>query len=225
MSTVITPSFALTLGNLRSLVVPNYTGETLPSVVTVSPRGALIVNQDLPERAELTRLGAGVVQRTAAVAAVTAIPTTTASATLWNGEQPGGKVYIIDAINVTCTSSNGAASMFSIVAMVPIATSATVPATSDTVVANSLSGRTYAGKGQCSHAVTVVDNGWFSIGNTFNTGALTATVGAQVEIPVNGSIVLAPQYLLALACVAQSGTANVKFSIRYFEVQLPAVTV
>jgi hypothetical protein len=183
------------------------------------------MTQDAPERAEVTRLGYAVTQRSGAVACVTAIPTTTAAFTLWNGEAAGGKLYIIDSINWTCTTSAAAASMFSLVVMIPVATFTAAPTTADTVVADSLSGRTYAGKGVMSHSVTVTDNGWWSIGNTFNS-TLTATVGAQIEAPVNGAIVLAPGYILCIACVAANTTAVGKVSVKYFEVpSLPAITV
>jgi hypothetical protein len=224
MSTVITPSYALQLGNLRSLVVPNFTGEQLPVPIGVNPRGSLVAQQDLPERAELTRLGSCYVQRSAAVSALQAIPTVTAPVTFWNGEPAGGKSYIIDSINCTCTTTVGAATMLSMVGMIPIATSATAPATADTVVANSTTGRAYAGKGVMSHTVTVVDNGWFSIGGTNNAAALTATVGLQIEVAVYGAIILAPGYLLALAPLAAAAGAF-KFCIRYFEVAIPTVTV
>src|SRR5512146_1524614 len=131
MSTVLNPSYALTLGNLRSLVVPTYTGESLPSSVGINPRGAVITTQDLPPRAELTRFGNSVVHRTDEVACVTAIPTTTAPHTFWNGEANGGKSYVIDRLVWTCTTSAAAASAFSLVAVVNVAATATVPSTAD----------------------------------------------------------------------------------------------
>ena len=112
MSTVLNPSYALTLGNLRSLVVPTLTNEGQPAPLYVDPRGAALVSQDLPERAEIARLGGTVIMRTDEVACVTAVPTTTAAHTLWNGESAGGKSYVIDRITWTCTTSNAAASSF-----------------------------------------------------------------------------------------------------------------
>lgn len=224
MSTVLNPSYALTLGNLRSLVVPTYTNESGPATIGVDPRGAILASQDLPERAELARLGGTVIMRTDEVACVTAIPTTTAAHTLWNGESAGGKSYVIDRVTWTCTTSNAAASAFSLVAVVNKTATATVPATADTQAQTVYTtGKGYAGKAKTSHAVTVVDDVWFPIGISFVT-ALTATVGSQLDAPINGMIVLAPGYVMGVSCVAQSTTGKGKLAFWFHEVQIPTVT-
>lgn len=224
MSTVLNPSYALIEGNIRSLVVPSNTNEANPGVATVDPRGVLYVSQDLPERAEIARLGSTVIMRTDEVACVTAIPTTTAPHTLWNGESPGGKSLVLDKITWTCTTSNAAASMFSLLAVVNKASTATVPSTADTQAQTVYTtGKGYSGKARVSHAVTVVDDVWFPIGGAFVT-ALSATVGAQVEANLNGMIVLAPGYVMGVACVAQSTTGKGKLAFWFHEVQIPTAT-
>ena len=66
---------------------------------------------------ELTRRGTTFGKLTDAVAAIaTAIPTTTAAHTLWNGEPIGGKCYIIDSLTWYCITSTGAASSFGMLA-------------------------------------------------------------------------------------------------------------
>ncbi len=190
------------------------------------------VVQGLPPRTELTRIGGSYVIRTAEIACVTAVPTTSAPATLWNGEaqpstayptSPGGLVYVIDYLGWLCTTSAGAASMFELLALIPKAPVAANPATADTLVINGLSGQPYNGLAAISHTVTVVDDGWFSVGNKVET-ALAATVGAALEIPIEGGIIIPPGHLLALACIAVNNTAKGKFMIRYHEVEIPVVT-
>lgn len=224
MSTTISPSAALFYGNLRNLVVPTNTNEGQPNPAGVDPRGAVYVSQDLPERGELARLGGSVIMRTDEVACVTAIPTTTAAHTLWNGESAGGKSLVIDKITWTCTTSAAAASAFSLVAVVNKTSSATAPATADTQAQTVYTtGRGYAGKAKPSHTVTVVDDVWFPIGISFVT-ALTATVGSQLEANINGMIVLAPGYVMGVSCVAVNTTAKGKLAFWFHEVQIATVT-
>jgi hypothetical protein len=225
MSTVLNPSYALTLGNLRSLVVPTLTNEGQPAPLYVDPRGAALVSQDLPERAELARLGGTVIMRTDAVACVTAVPTTTAAHTLWNGESAGGKSYVIDRITWICTTSAGAASAFSFVAVVNKASTASVPATADTQAQTVYTtGKGYAGKAKTSHTVTVVDDVWFALGQTTTPSALTGTVGVGLDAPVNGAIVLAPGYVMGVSVMAVNTTAKGTCHFWFHEVQIPTVT-
>jgi hypothetical protein len=225
MSTVITPSFALTLGNLRSLVVPSYTTEGLPATVGANPRGAMFVHQDLPERSELARLGTCYIGRSAARVSVTAIPTTSGGVGFWNGELPGGKAYVIDSIAATATVDNTADTMLSLVCMVSSSTSATAPGSAGAGVVNSTTGRTYAGKATFSITITGLTDQWFTLGSSSNTAATGHSVGLQVEAYIGGAIILAPQYFLALNSIAQSATNQVKFVIKWYEVAIPVVTI
>lgn len=224
MSTVLNPSYALTLGNVRSLVVPSNTNEASPGLVGVDPRGALYVSQDLPERAELARLGGTVIMRTDSVACVTAVPTTTAAHTLWNGESAGGKSYVIDRITWICLTSAAAASSFALVAVVNKTSTATAPATADTQAQTVYTtGKGYGGKAKTSHTVTVVDDVWFSLGQTFNT-PLTATIGSTLDAQINGAIVLAPGYVMGVSVVAVNTTAKGTLHFWFHEVQIPTAT-
>lgn len=218
-SPIILPAF----GNVRNLVVPNTPGEGIPAALAVNPRGEQLVNQVLPERAELVRLGNSFVIKTAAVVCVTALPTTTAPAHIWNGEPPGGKTYVIDGIAWTCTTSAGAASMFGLIAQVNILPVTANPATTDTLVASSLNGRKYAGRAGMGHTATVVNDNWIALGNNVST-PLTATVGLSLDVPVQGLIQIPPGYLLGLGVVAVNATAAGMFCVRYHEVQLTEQT-
>jgi hypothetical protein len=177
-------------------------------------------------------MGGSFVLRTPEVACVTAVPTTTAPFTLWNGEaQPsatfplhaGGLVYVIDAIGWLCTTSAGAASMFQLLALIPKLPVAAQPDTAGTLVINGQSGQPYSGLAKVSVTVTVVDDGWFSAGNKAET-PLTATGGLGLEVAFEGGLIVPPGHLLALACLAVNTTAKGKFMIRYHEVELPVVT-
>lgn len=225
MSTVLNPSYALTLGNVRSLVVPSNTNEASPGLIGVDPRGAMYVSQDLPERAEIARLGSTVIMRSDEVACVTAIPTTTAAHTLWNGESAGGKSLILDRITWQCTTSAAAASAFALVAVVNKASTASAPATADTQAQTVYTtGRGYAGKAKTSHTVTVVDDVWFPLGQSTTPSALTGTVGVTIDVSLGGLIVLAPGYVMGISCVAVNTTAKGKVAFWFHEATIPTTT-
>jgi hypothetical protein len=203
--------------------VQNNPNDLTSSFDYVNPRGELLVAQAQSPRTEIVRLGNSWVYNTAAVACVTAIPTTTAPFYLWNGEALGGKAYIIDRIVWTCTTSAGVASMFSLVAMINKARVTAAPATADSAAVDTASGnKSYNGNATVGHTATVTNDNWFPIGQTFNC-TLTATVGAQIEVLFDGGLILPPQSLLSIACVAANTTAVGKCAIFGHEVQIPVV--
>lgn len=225
MSTVFSPTAALFYGNLRNLVVPTATNEGNPTILGVGPRGDALVSQDLPERSQIARLGSTVIMRTDSVACVTAVPTTTAAHTLWNGETTGsGKAYVIDRITWVCLTSAAAATNFSMQGVVNKTAAASVPATADTQAQTVYStGRGYSGKARVSHTVTVVDDVWFPLGNTLVT-ALTTTIGHTLDVPINGEIILAPGYVMGVSIMAVNTTAKGTLCWWFHEVTLPVVT-
>src|SRR5438132_3345792 len=67
--------------------------------ISATTRGGLLIQQDLPERSELVRLGnsyGAQIPTGSAFTFVAAWPTTRAELVLWNGEATGGKSYVID---------------------------------------------------------------------------------------------------------------------------------
>jgi hypothetical protein len=207
----------------RNQLVPNL-NELQTTDVFGSPRGEQIITQGTPERMEMVRLGNSWVIRTAAIACVTAIPTTTASSYLWNGEPSGGKSYVIDNIGWICTTSAAAASMFGLLLCLNKAPLTAAPATADTLNIATLNGRGYGGNAATGHTATVVDDNWWSVGNSGNTNALTATGGYTLWCVLEGSVIITPGRILGLACIAVNTTAAGKFIIQYHEVQIPNVT-
>ena len=206
----------------RRLGLPDY-AEGNQGRYHINPRGNLLASQDLPERTEIVRLGDSWAKQTDAVAAVTALPTTTAAHTLWNGEPPGAtaKTYVIDAIGWVCTTSNAAASRFTMVVCNNILPVTAVPATSDTqATVSTLNGRPYPGRAKTSHTVTVVNDLWWPIGQSAET-ALSATVGASLWVDVRGLLQVQPGGLLGVSIIAQSTTAVGRLVYVWHEVPLP----
>ena len=204
---------------VRGTTVPTYY-DAQEGYLQCNPRGDLILSQALPERAELNRLGCGIVISCTAQAtlALGAIPTTTAPSYIWNGELGGGKIYIIDRINWVCTTSAAAATYFQICVCVGRA-SVTQPATIDTLTTMSTNGRKYGGRCGTGNQATVTNDGWYTIGTPSQT-TLTATKGMAVEAQVYGSIIINPGCLLSLACLSVNGTSVGQFFITMYEVAL-----
>lgn len=191
--------------------------------LALDPFGGLVVSQGLPPLAELVRQGQSWYKVTDAENCVTAIPTTTAPHTFWNGNPTGGKSMVIDRLSWMCSVSAAAASMFSMVGMVNRFPLSAQAATADTATGvQGLAGSPpYTGGAKTSHTVTVVNDGWLPLSETFHSGALTATVGISLVVPVEGRIVLPPGYALSLAVLAANTTAEGVVGFAWHEMQLP----
>jgi hypothetical protein len=183
------------------------------------PTGEMLSAQSLPERAAIVRLGRSWVKCTDAVACVTAIPTTTAPHTFWNADSR--RSMIIDRVSWQCSTSAGAASMFSLLGMLNVLPVAAQPSTTDTATGiTGLSGKANGSSVKSSHTVTVVNDQWFPLGQIGFPGALTATVGAQIDTAINGLIIVPPLSLLSFAVVAANTTAVGKISLFWHDVEL-----
>ena len=169
---------------------------------------------------ELTRRGTTFGKLTDAVAAIaTAIPTTTAAHTLWNGEPIGGKCYIIDSLTWYCITSTGAASSFGMLACLNPTAVTAQPATADTLTkVTSMNGRVYTGAAVTSHTVTVVDDGWWPLNvQTAFPGAGTVTGGLTLHAAIDGRIILPPQRLLCVSVSTVGTTATGNLFVRWSE--------
>lgn len=206
---------------VRGTQIDNF-GQGTPQSPQITPRGESLVAQATAALQEYIRQGQSWSKLSDEVVCVTAVPTTTASFALWNGEPQGGKCYIIDSLAWVCTTSAGAASKFAMVVQLDSKLYTAQPATADTATGIfSRSGRgAYSGRAKSSKTVTVLDSGWMPVGNSIET-ALTATGGAQIEAQINGGLILQPQQLLCVAVIAVNNTAAGKVSYRWTEMPLP----
>jgi hypothetical protein len=205
---------------VKSLLAPSVGELVQTDNLYTNPRGDQYVTLGVPAKTDIVRQGRGAIVKTGAIACVTALPTTTASAYLWNGEPVTSNVcYVIDRIAWTCTTSAAAASMFALAICVGKA-AVTQPATTQTLVAATLNGRQYVGAAGMGITATITDDGWTTLGNSIDTNALTATVGASLDVPVDGGLIIAPGRLLSLACIAVNTTAAGRFFVHFHEVEL-----
>jgi hypothetical protein len=210
-----------TYGNVRSSFATNYSeGDAR---LNINSRGDLCIAQGLPPNVELSRLGGSYFgkQATSVVClTTTALPTTVAAATLFNGESNGGKSYIVTAVGMLTDTSAGAAAYFQCFAETSILPLTTAPATTDVGNIRALAGgKVYGGKANIAKTVTVTDNGWIPVGPVVET-ALTATIGRSCGGLLYEPFIVPPGYLIAVAVNATNATAAGKCFFYWHEVQL-----
>lgn len=177
-------------------------------------RGDSLVALGMPGVAEVVRMreSYGAIAATA-VAPVVALPTTTAQLSLWNGEQQGGKSYVIDSVFAHVVVSAGVATGVGIVGMINKRAAAQMVAD---ITPFGLAGHVYAGSGIVDVGATVVDDGWHPIGNSIIGPA--SQVAMNVDIPVNGLYIVPPGGAFSIAVVANTVTTiTAKMGFRWHE--------
>jgi hypothetical protein len=213
-------------GWVRKLVPSDYATEKGDARPDINSRGDMCVVQALPELTELVRLGnSWQVALSTGLAALTALPTTVAGLSLWNGEQGGGKSYAIDSFGsveevIDATQADTTA-LFALNNIVPVA------APTDAALSiRSLSGRKYAGKARTVSGATVTNDGWFGHGAEAQSPLAPAVAGANWKVneaKVRGLYLVAPQGMFSVQAVKAGAAAAAQqfFFIRFHEVQIP----
>ena len=217
------PLTATTKGLVRGQFnVPGALAENSDQRSFITPRGEQLVSIGLPGNTDLIRLAGSYYEMNAtAIVPGAAIPTTTASSTLWNGELPTGKTLVVTGAYGFSFTSQAAAAFYQLIYNVSALPVAAQPATADDgVVRSFLVGKTYGGKAKVSKTVTIVDNGWKAIGPQVSTGALTATIGYSYGGQFPEPILIPPGHTISLVTLGiAAGTCALMYV--WHEVQLP----
>jgi len=152
---------------------------------------------------EIVRQGRAFYANAAAVAAVTAIPTTAHSMAIHNNESDGGRSLIIDAVGMLFTASASIIPHNGIIGCLGLVREATITATgatprqcngmgnSDTKV------RVSGGADAALPATTGIAANWFPLGDSINA-AVTSLPGFQKFVPVDGRIIVPPGRFFAI---------------------------
>lgn len=210
-------------GRVRGLFAGNYPENREDEQFHLNSRGDQLVAQTLPERTEIVRLGdSWQVMLASGVAPLTAIPTTTAGLTLWNGEAANGKSYIIDA--VFCTEGVVDATQSNMTSLFVMLQRPPVTAPTDAALAiRSLSGRqAYAGRARTVAGGTVVNDGWFPAGTSAPAAAAAAgSAWKTLDWPLNGLYIIPPGGSFNIHAAKAAATAAQCFiGVRWHEAQL-----
>jgi len=214
---LLSQMFALVRGRTEA-VLDQPGGST--GALAINPRGDLLVAQGMSPLAEIVRMrNSYQVIASSAVAPVTALPTTAALMSLYNNEQDGGKIYIVDSIFATVVVSAGAATQLGMAAMLNIG-----PKTAPTPTALTIRG--LAGQGSKSSAIIVAgassltDDSWQPVGNSVVGPA--SQICMNVDVPVNGLFIVPPKHYFHVSAIANTAaTITVRCGFRWHEVQLP----
>jgi hypothetical protein len=210
-------------GRVRGLFAGNYPENREDEQFHVNSRGDQIVAQGLPEQTEIVRLGESwQVSNASAFAPGTALPTTTAALTLWNGESAGGKSYVIDSVALTEIVVDATQSNMSTVVCMLGKPPVTAP-TDAALVIRSLSGRTYGGRARTVVlSSTVVNDGWFPLGTSAPAAAAAAgSAWKQMDWPLRGMYIVPPGASFNLHALKVAATAGqCILTVRWHEVQL-----
>lgn len=157
----------------------------------------------------------------AAAAALTAVPGTTAGLSLWSGEAANGRWYHIDSIGaVEIVVDSTQQNMLAMFAM--MTKGAYAEAADSGLVKGSMSGRSnYGGAAKTYVGATVVDHVWTPVGPS-GPGSAAVAGGAwrvtDIDVRARGWFV-APGGLFSIACAKIAATASqIRYFIRWREV-------
>ena len=195
------------------------TNDGVQRYVEATPSRELLISQGLPAYTEMTRLGNGwQVMDTVATAAVVVRPSTVAGLTIHNGNAAGGASYILDrawAFNLVGTNAIVDYALWG--CLHPAGTA--VPAADITAI-KGMSGNTYAGNATVDTADTVVDDGWFILGDgdVGNPGGVTP--GGVVVVDIAGRLIIPPTGAFSINVVASLATWTFTHGFSWYEQQL-----
>lgn len=178
----------------------------------------MYVSQLLPPYASLGLLDVGAIaQITTASAGTVTIPTTTASGTLWNGESGGGKVYIIDRMFCNTEAYDAGDNFFFLwVCAHPVGMSAV---TADITI-KKLNGGAYGGLGRFDAGATVVNDTWYSWGNSRRSDEGNAQGMSNIDVPVEGRIITKPTAGLSMHIGCNDSNVTGQVGCAWFEVDV-----
>jgi len=209
-------------GRVRGMFAGDYPENREDEQLIINTRGDLAVAQSLPALTELVRLGDSWGIISAATAALTAVPTTTAGHSLYNNEPSNGKVYAIDSFGcveiVTDATQQNSLALFAM-----NGTIGSVAAPTDAgLTRSSMVGKSYGGRARTVAGGTVVDNGWQPHGPSApGATAFAGAVWRVHEANVNGLYLVQPGGQFSIAAAKSVATASqIRYFIRWHEVQL-----
>lgn len=180
-----------------------------PKALRLTGVESLAVTQVEPSGFEISRSGRRFIGGTQiianGIAPVAAIPTTTASLALYNGEQAGGKSLAIEQLGFFLGSGTPAAGATLLACVSPraIVTAPTAMATGYGVQSASGSG---ASKALWATGVTIpAGAAWFQVASTQQLAAANVGQGDNV-VALDGKLVVPPGFALGLVILSGAGT-------------------
>ncbi len=186
--------------------------------IKATREGDLYVAQNLPPYALLTAAGRGWwAQATAAAAGTTTIPTTTARGTLWNGYTD--RSLIVDRLFANSEAYDAGVNFFFL--WVCVHAKVTTAITGDISIKGLRSGdSSYGGQAKFDVDETVVNDGWFSVGNSVETKAANADGMSNIDYKMEGRIVLPPQGQMSIHVGCNDSNPTFQVGCSWYEVDI-----
>lgn len=211
---------------VRGLMAPDlYAPNREDEQLHINGRGEQLIAEGVPPLVEVVRQGnSWQVANVTGQAALTALPTTVAGLTLWNGESgPQAKCYVIEAFGsweaVVDATQTDVTAIFAMLGKPPV----TAP-TDAALAIRSFIGRSYGGRARTVAGGTVVNDGWFPHSTE---GAQMAAAAAGANWKVNecrcrGLYIIPPggSFNVQAVKAAAAAAAQQFFFIRYHEMML-----
>ena len=154
-----------------------------------------------------------------AVAAVIALPTTTAGLTIQNGEPDNGKWYVVHSVFAQIEASGAAVQTVGLAHCIGM--NRVAAATQDvalTSIKPLLGGSgPYAGLCIVDLAATVVDDLWKPVGSQISN-AVASNGAGQIDTFLDGLVILKPKAQYSLKLVGTATSVTGRLGVRWFEV-------
>ena len=190
----------------------------LPVSLKSTVGGDLYIAQNLPPYALATSAGRGWwAQATAAALGTTTIPTTTARGTLWNGYTE--KSLIVDRLFANSEAYDAGVNFFFL--WICVHAKVTTAITGDITIHGLRSGDVvYPGQAKFDVDETVVNDGWFSVGNSVETKEGNAKGMSNIDYKMEGRIVLPPQGQMSIHVGCNDSNPTFQVGCSWYEVDL-----
>ena len=204
--------------------ITRYFSGTNPVRIRITDVGSQAVDLVKPRYAELARarkIYNGTSATGTAQAPVTAIPTTTATWALYNGNKEGSNICLLP-LSAYCWSVSGTLGLgMSLLGTVALAeVISTKPTTYASSITTSFSGGANATRAVFASAVTMVGTpSWALLGSRDQVSAIS--VGSGIVAPMEGAMLIPPNYVGGFTVLAPVGTtALFGFGVTYAELEL-----
>lgn len=217
------PGIGRILGRVRGLNPGSSPENREDEEFHITPMGGLLIAEGLPERAEIVRHGDSWQMISAAFTALTAVPTTAGTLTLWNGEPGDGKVYVIDSVAITKVIIDVTTNDLFTLWMQCIKSPMAAPADAG-LVKVSLSGKTnYGGRARSVATSTTLANNWINYGNSPpGATAIAGSAWQQLDYSPHNKCVIVPGGACTIHVSEITATASTfRATMRWHEIQIP----
>ena len=196
--------------------------------IEVNDQGELLVAWGSQQYVESVRHGHAFRVSCAAVASVTAVPTTATALLIWNNEPDGGRSFIIDRVTALFTANTAALPHAGIIANLGQQRAAAQVASGGVIykqnglngaLAGNVDSKAIVVAGGTLDAITGVAIGWFPLGDSINA-AVTSLPGFQKSVEIGGRLIVPPGRSFGVHTLASVTSCSAVCGVEWTEAYL-----